>query len=226
MIKSRCKVLSACCPSPNRLQAFGGSGGWITLYDAGYLGSSSPQGGCSAAYQLASSGITALQFRPGSPQQLAYGSEDGALALWDAGACLELQRLTQVHRSAISCCCYSSDGWLLAAGDASGLVSVWDLRHVKLLQLFRWEQHRALGSSLKALAWLVGARGAFAQLPRRHACHAGLVWLQAAPGASCVPGLQHRREHSRVGRPGRLPGGDACGRQHDAAVCARDGGPG
>ena len=98
--------------------------------------------------------------------------------LWDAGAVLELQRLTQVHRSAISCCCFSSDGWLLAAGDASGLVSVWDLRHGGLLQLFRWAQRRGAPAllSLKCACLAGWHVHNFHLIPRSGGRHTAPAW--------------------------------------------------
>jgi hypothetical protein len=119
------------------------------------------------AYIVASSAITALQFMPCKQQQdgckgsaeerpqLAYGCEDGSLALWDARACLELQSFG-LHKAAVTCCGFSADGWLLAAGDASGLVSVWDLRRGGLLQLVRWVWQQAAGRwrwALQAALW-------------------------------------------------------------------------
>ncbi len=76
-----------------------------------------------------------MQFRPGT-SQLAYGCRDGSLGMWDAVGCLQMHSFS-LHRSTITCCSWSADGRLLVAGDASGLVSIWDLRQDVLLQLTR-----------------------------------------------------------------------------------------
>ncbi len=127
-------------------QVFGGnasginSGGWLSLiYNASDLIGPARRKAKAASFRVADSDIMAVRFRPGGPtdqQHLIYGCQDGSLALWDVSAQLELQRLP-LHQAAISCCCFSEDGWMLAAGDETGLISCWDLRKGLLLEVCR-----------------------------------------------------------------------------------------
>ena len=117
------------------LQALGVADGCIAV--APFCTSDWQQGGNLAAsvYDVANSSVATLRFRPQS-SQLAIGCEDGSLLLWDACSHLELCQLG-LHRTAITCCEFGADSWLLVAGDASGLVSIWDLRQDVLIQIVR-----------------------------------------------------------------------------------------
>jgi WD40 repeat protein len=71
--------------------------------------------------------ITSHASAPSSGRQLAMGCNDGSMLLWDCRARI-VQHWLLLHKSSITCCSYDRRGQLLAVGDASGLVSVWDLR--------------------------------------------------------------------------------------------------
>lgn len=90
-------------------------------------------------YGAASSPIAACCLAPGG-RLLAYGCQDGGLALWSPASGMQLHAI-KLHQAAISCCSFSADGALLAAADTSGLLSIWDVEQgVQLLQLSRWAE--------------------------------------------------------------------------------------
>jgi WD40 repeat protein len=120
-------------------QAYGGTDGSLAVYDAKEVAIADATQPEPLVHHVGAHAITALQFRPGRAQ-LAYGCQDGSLGLWDAAGCLQMQSFL-LHKAAITCCSWSKQGGMLAAGDASGLVSIWDLRQAVLLQLYRWAEH-------------------------------------------------------------------------------------
>jgi hypothetical protein len=136
--------------TPNA-QAFGGSHGWLVLFTPPAATTAVPIAPKAAAYQVASSNITACCFIPDCGQvpavsasaqqykagkQLVYACEDGMLHLYDTQHCLQL-RCFSLHHTAVRSISISADGSLMAAGSKSGVVSVWDLRAGLLLQAFR-----------------------------------------------------------------------------------------
>ena len=69
-------------------------------------------------------GVTCLAYAPDGAQ-LASGSADGTVRLWDLKG-EKLERVLDGHTSAVECLAYAPDGAQLASGSADSTVRLWD----------------------------------------------------------------------------------------------------
>lgn len=75
-----------------------------------------------------SSALRVLALSPGGGQ-LASGSNDGAVCVWDLATGEEVHRLE--NRASVFCLSFSPDGSLLACGLANGWLALWNVRNGK-----------------------------------------------------------------------------------------------
>ena len=123
-----CKKVVYCLgyhPTDTQL-AVGLEGGNIELYNQA-------EGGYSllATFKRHKRSVRSVTYRPDG-QQLASGSEDNTIGLWDVQA---KQLVTQLkgHTGRVMSVCYRPDGQQLASGSDDGTIGLWDVKGKQLI---------------------------------------------------------------------------------------------